>query len=103
MTKTGFSLERLLAIWDEEQLLLDDGQDWLSNLDVSIEISIKSPHMQNSPGALEGLSIISLHPDGVTEEMLSKLIGHAMGISESQMTKCEMCLHSLSLLQSSNG
>lgn len=54
----------------ESTSLLSDGMDKQSNLDKSIMISLTSPRMATYPGSQELLSLLSLLPDGISEEDL---------------------------------
>ncbi|KAJ7490880.1 hypothetical protein FB451DRAFT_1221318 [Mycena latifolia] len=59
-----------LARWKTESTsLLSDGSEKSSNLDISIRVSLASPRM-TSPYAMDLLSLISLLPDGITEDDL---------------------------------
>ncbi|KAJ7058358.1 P-loop containing nucleoside triphosphate hydrolase protein [Mycena amicta] len=60
--------ETLLLRWKAEKTrLFSDGPDKRSNLDLSIRISLSSPRMVDSPGALQLLSLLSLLPDGISD------------------------------------
>ncbi|KAJ7142090.1 hypothetical protein C8R43DRAFT_1131082 [Mycena crocata] len=60
-----------LARWKTESTgLLSDGAEKTSNLDVSIKVSLASPRLASSPHAMELLSLISLLPDGISEDDL---------------------------------
>ncbi|KAJ6578527.1 hypothetical protein B0H19DRAFT_985851, partial [Mycena capillaripes] len=50
----------------ERTALLSSGYDKLSNLDISITLSLKSPRLMASPQAVELLSLMSLLPDGIS-------------------------------------
>ncbi|KAK7044326.1 NB-ARC domain-containing protein [Favolaschia claudopus] len=66
--------ESLLSRWrTEKTTLLSEGTDKRSNLDLSILLSLSSPRMHNSPGALPLLSLLSLLPDGVSEANLLQI------------------------------
>ncbi|KAJ7061588.1 P-loop containing nucleoside triphosphate hydrolase protein, partial [Mycena amicta] len=60
--------EMLLLRWKAEKTrLFSDGPDKRSNLDLSIQISLSSPRMVDSPGGLQLLSLLSLLPDGISD------------------------------------
>ncbi|KAJ7061593.1 P-loop containing nucleoside triphosphate hydrolase protein, partial [Mycena amicta] len=60
--------QMLLLRWKAEKTrLFSDGPDKRSNLDLSIRISLSSPRMVESPGALQLLSLLSLLPDGISD------------------------------------
>lgn len=64
----------LLKRWEaEESKLLTRGRDKGRNLEVSIELSLKSGSMRDNPGALEVLSILALLPAGATIDMLPQI------------------------------
>lgn len=70
----GETPSSLLKRWEEEKsMLLSEGFDKHSNLDISIEFSIKSRPMRENPGALQVLSILALLPAGTTVEMLPQI------------------------------
>ncbi|KAJ7091777.1 hypothetical protein C8R44DRAFT_860986 [Mycena epipterygia] len=50
----------------ERTALLSSGYDKRSNLDISITLSLTSPHLLASPHAVELLSLMSLLPDGIS-------------------------------------
>ncbi|KAJ7107048.1 hypothetical protein C8R44DRAFT_885717 [Mycena epipterygia] len=60
-----------LARWKvENTTLLSDGHDKCSNLETSIILSLGSPRISASPYAKDFLSLLSLLPDGITQEDL---------------------------------
>ncbi|KAJ6555196.1 hypothetical protein DFH09DRAFT_923996, partial [Mycena vulgaris] len=60
-----------LVRWSRESTaLFSEGTDKRSNLDVSIAISISSPRLQSSDAAKQLLGLLSLLPDGITEDEL---------------------------------
>ncbi|KAJ6567048.1 hypothetical protein B0H19DRAFT_717306 [Mycena capillaripes] len=62
---------RALARWKTESTsLLSEGEEKSSNLDVSIRVSLSSPRLASSPHAIDLLSLISLLPDGISEDDL---------------------------------
>ncbi|KAJ7107030.1 hypothetical protein C8R44DRAFT_744900 [Mycena epipterygia] len=60
-----------LSRWKvENTTLLSDGHDKCSNLEASIILSLGSPRISSSPHAKDLLSLLSLLPDGITQEEL---------------------------------
>ncbi|KAF7370919.1 NB-ARC domain-containing protein [Mycena sanguinolenta] len=60
-----------VARWNNESTaLLSDGHDKRSNLDKSISMSLTSPRMAASASAKDLLSLLSLLPDGISDEDL---------------------------------
>src|ERR1700761_4050116 len=60
-----------LARWKiENTALLSDGHDKRSNLERSIDLSLRSPRISSSLPAKNLLSLLSLLPDGITDEDL---------------------------------
>ncbi|KAJ7635206.1 hypothetical protein FB45DRAFT_1143274 [Roridomyces roridus] len=60
--------DAVLSRWQEQKTtLFSDGSDRRSNLDVSIQLSLSSPRMLQSPGAHQLLSLLSLLPEGISE------------------------------------
>ncbi|KAF7298454.1 AAA domain-containing protein [Mycena kentingensis (nom. inval.)] len=58
----------VLARWSTENItLLSEGEDKDHSLTASIRISLSSPRLISTPGALELLSILSLMPEGLIE------------------------------------
>ncbi|KAJ6533780.1 P-loop containing nucleoside triphosphate hydrolase protein, partial [Mycena vulgaris] len=58
-----------LSRWKvENTALLSDGHDKRSNLEISIILSLGSPRLSSSPNARKLLSLLSILPDGVTNE-----------------------------------
>ncbi|KAJ6548124.1 hypothetical protein DFH09DRAFT_1169832 [Mycena vulgaris] len=58
-----------LSRWKmENTALLSDGHDKRSNLEISIDLSLESPRLSASPHARELLSLLSILPDGITDE-----------------------------------
>ncbi|KAJ7882911.1 P-loop containing nucleoside triphosphate hydrolase protein [Mycena leptocephala] len=57
----------VLARWESEKTsLLSVGHDRRSNLDISIGISLSSPRLTSSPGAMDLLRLLSILPDGLS-------------------------------------
>src|SRR3984957_19844998 len=63
--------EALLSRWEHEgpRILETGGNDRLSNLDKSIQLSIHSPRMQANPDAIHVLNMLSLLPDGLSNSL----------------------------------
>jgi hypothetical protein len=60
---------RTLSRWKvENTTLLSDGQDKRSNLEISIAMSLGSPRLSSLPHARSLLSLLSILPDGITED-----------------------------------
>ncbi|KAJ7452936.1 hypothetical protein FB451DRAFT_1374015 [Mycena latifolia] len=60
-----------LSRWKvENTTLLSDGHDKQSNLEMSIALSLGSPRLSSSPDAKNLLSLLSILPDGITDEDL---------------------------------
>ena len=60
-----------LSRWNTENTaLLSDGHDKRSSLEKSISISLTSPRLKSNPHALDLLSLLSLLPDGISEDEL---------------------------------
>ncbi|KAJ7693444.1 hypothetical protein B0H17DRAFT_1060201 [Mycena rosella] len=58
-----------LSRWKVENTsLLSDGHDKRSNLEISITLSLGSPRISSSPDAKSLLSLLSILPDGITDE-----------------------------------
>ncbi|KZT40771.1 hypothetical protein SISSUDRAFT_1043703 [Sistotremastrum suecicum HHB10207 ss-3] len=79
--------EELLQRWKEEKTsMLTRGFDsHLSSIDISIQVSLSSTRLQNLPIARRVLQILSLLPDGVEQDNLSKIMtpdadGHVPGL-----------------------
>ncbi|TFK35516.1 hypothetical protein BDQ12DRAFT_759846 [Crucibulum laeve] len=78
----------ILSRWKQENTsLLSDGMDKISNLEKSISISISSPRMENTPHALELLSLLALLPDGISEVTLLQ-----MKLPFDNVSKCRFIL-----------
>jgi hypothetical protein len=57
----------VLSRWESEKTsLLSVGHDRRSNLDISIGISLSSPRLMSSPGAMDLLRLLSILPDGLS-------------------------------------
>ncbi|KAJ7630061.1 hypothetical protein DFH06DRAFT_1439649 [Mycena polygramma] len=60
--------EAVLARWKTENVsLLSDGTHKETSLEISLRLSLSSPRMSSSPGALHLLSLLSLLPDGISD------------------------------------
>ncbi|KAJ7809556.1 hypothetical protein B0H14DRAFT_2865665 [Mycena olivaceomarginata] len=58
----------VLARWETEKTgLLSVGHDRRSNIDTSIRISLSSPRLTSSPGAMDLLRLLSVLPDGLSD------------------------------------
>jgi tetratricopeptide (TPR) repeat protein len=63
----GETTEALWLRWQEESTaMVESGQDRLTSLETSIQLSLSSPRMQRDPNALSLLSAFSLLPDGIS-------------------------------------
>ncbi|KAJ7865543.1 hypothetical protein B0H13DRAFT_1898473 [Mycena leptocephala] len=64
----------VLSRWNEKKtILLSDGHDRQSNLDISISLSLSSPRITDVPGARNLLSILSILPDGLSDTELVQM------------------------------
>ncbi|KAK7055496.1 AAA domain-containing protein [Favolaschia claudopus] len=60
--------DSVLARWKTESVsLLSDGFDKATNLETSLRLSLSSPRITSSPGALQLLSVLALLPDGILD------------------------------------
>lgn len=85
--------ESVLERWENEStFLLSDGLDKRSSLDKSIILSLTSPRMVAAPGSRELLSLLSLLPDGVSEETLERAGVPLTNISRCRVTLCRTSL-----------
>ncbi|KAG6918411.1 hypothetical protein DXG01_014816 [Tephrocybe rancida] len=67
----GETTEALWRRWHAESVtMVENGDDRLSNLEISIEISLSSPRVRRDPDALRLLRLLSLLPDAITSEAL---------------------------------
>ncbi|KAJ7662955.1 hypothetical protein B0H17DRAFT_1336955 [Mycena rosella] len=65
--------QSVLSRWKTENVsLLSDGFRKETNIETSLRISLSSPRMTSSPGALQLLSVLSLLPDGMLDVDLIK-------------------------------
>ncbi|KAJ6572131.1 hypothetical protein B0H19DRAFT_1256041 [Mycena capillaripes] len=94
----GYS--KTLIRWKiENTALLSNGYDKKSNLETSIMISLSSPRMLSSPGAKELLSLLSLLPDGLSEDdLLSR-----DAVDKPNILQCRATLIRVSLAYIENG
>ncbi|KAJ6600258.1 hypothetical protein DFH09DRAFT_1355610 [Mycena vulgaris] len=77
-----------LARWKTENTaLLSDGYDKRSSLEKSISTSLTSPRMKSNPHALDLLRLLSLLPDGISEDELVS--------SKVPLPKIAQCISSL--------
>jgi hypothetical protein len=64
--------ESVLSRWKRESVaILSEGSDKGSNLETSLHLSLSSPRMVSSPGALQLLGLLSLLPDGILDSDLT--------------------------------
>ncbi|THU98323.1 TPR-like protein, partial [Dendrothele bispora CBS 962.96] len=71
--------ETLWQAWEKERTKMvthASGNDRLSNLELSIQLSMDSPWMQKDPNAIDALAILSLLPDGLSKGLLDKFQTH---------------------------
>ncbi|KAJ7026370.1 P-loop containing nucleoside triphosphate hydrolase protein [Mycena alexandri] len=77
-----------LARWQlESTTLLSDGHNKYSNLEKSITLSLSSPRMAASPASRDLLSLLSLLPDGITEQDIA-----ASNVPILQIAHCKSSL-----------
>ncbi|KAJ7240639.1 hypothetical protein B0H12DRAFT_1074717 [Mycena haematopus] len=61
----------VLARWNTEKTsMLSSGKSRGSDMDASIQISLSSPRLTSSPGAMDLLSLLSILPDGLSDREL---------------------------------
>ncbi|KAJ7839758.1 hypothetical protein B0H13DRAFT_1911078 [Mycena leptocephala] len=61
----------VLSRWEEEKtLLMSDGYDRRSNMDLSITLSLSSPRLDSFPHSKDLLSLLSILPDGLSDTEL---------------------------------
>ncbi|KAJ6543783.1 P-loop containing nucleoside triphosphate hydrolase protein [Mycena vulgaris] len=86
----------VLARWEGEKTsVISDGYDKLSNLDLSISMSLSSPRITSVPQCLELLSLLSMLPDGLSD---IELIQSKLPIKD--ILRCKVALLSTSLAYS---
>jgi len=67
----GETTEALWSRWKEENTsMVEKGLDRLSNLDISVRVSLSSPRMRHDPSAAAFLSLLALLPDGMSPNTL---------------------------------
>ncbi|KAJ7303783.1 P-loop containing nucleoside triphosphate hydrolase protein, partial [Mycena albidolilacea] len=72
---------RILARWEEERTsLVSDGYNKQSNLDLSISLSLSSPRLISIPNTVDLLSILSILPDGISDNELLQCDLHIKNI-----------------------
>ena len=77
----GETTEGLWHRWCEESVgMVEGGDDRLSSLDHSLQVSLTSPRMRREPAALVFLSLLSLLPDGMSNETFKALDTRIPGI-----------------------
>ncbi|KAG5646766.1 hypothetical protein DXG03_002452 [Asterophora parasitica] len=78
----GETTEALWRRWcDESIAMVESGDDKLSSLSCSIEISLSSPRIRRDPDALKLLSLLSILPEGVSSDTVRSLESGVPGIS----------------------
>ncbi|KAJ7730684.1 hypothetical protein DFH07DRAFT_969069 [Mycena maculata] len=88
--------ETVLSRWKSENVsLLSDGFDKGTNLETSLRISLSSPRMTSSPGALRLLSLLSLLPDGILD---ADLLNHSSPIPQLLRSKSTLLRTSLAYI-----
>lgn len=86
----------VLHRWQTESTsLLSDGPDKLSNLERSIRLSLTSPRMRSTPQAQELLSLLSLMPEGLSDDALESI---GMTLSDIPRSKATLIRTSLAYL-----
>lgn len=87
------SVPNLIERWKAESTrVLSNGEDRRSNLEVSIELSLTSPRLQQKPGARTLLCALSLLPDGLRNEELRLAAPDFQDVGD-----CSLCLRKTSL------
>ncbi|KAJ7772782.1 P-loop containing nucleoside triphosphate hydrolase protein [Mycena olivaceomarginata] len=85
--------EHVLSRWDKEKTsLISVGFDKISNLDLSISLSLSSPRIQLLPHSQELLSVLSMLPDGLLN---SDLLQSKLPLKD--ILKCKTALKSTAL------
>ena len=64
---------QLLENWNDPRIRADLLADGSESIDISVQLSIKNPHMQANPDALTLLTILSMLPGGARQELLPLL------------------------------
>ncbi|KAJ7677296.1 hypothetical protein B0H14DRAFT_2552756, partial [Mycena olivaceomarginata] len=86
----------VLSHWENKRTsLISEGFDKRSNLDLSISLSLSSPHIQLLPHSQELLSLLSMLPDGLTD---ADLIQSKLPLED--ILKCKTALKSTALAYS---
>ncbi|PFH48489.1 hypothetical protein AMATHDRAFT_5743 [Amanita thiersii Skay4041] len=71
----GETSEDLWKRWEEERTsMLEHGDDRLSNIEQSVQLSLSSPRMKRDPDALKFMSLLSSLPDGMSAITLQELV-----------------------------
>lgn len=87
------SVPNLIVRWKAESTrVLSNGEDRRNNLEVSIELSLTSPRLQQKPGALTLLCALSLLPDGLRNDELQLATPDLQDVAN-----CSLCLRKTSL------
>ncbi|KAJ7662515.1 hypothetical protein B0H14DRAFT_3698894 [Mycena olivaceomarginata] len=64
--------QSVLSRWKRESVvILSEGSDKGTNLETSLHLSLSSPRMVSSPGALQLLGLLSLLPNGILDSDLT--------------------------------
>ncbi|KAJ7460651.1 P-loop containing nucleoside triphosphate hydrolase protein [Mycena latifolia] len=80
-----------LSRWKSENTaLLSDGYDKRSSLEKSIVMSLTSPRMAASPHAQDLLSLLSLLPDGISDEDLFTSNGSSTALAKSTLLRTSL-------------
>jgi hypothetical protein len=59
---------QILSCWEQEKTsLISEGYDKISNLDLSISLSLSSPRIKSVPHSQDLLSLLSMLPDGLSD------------------------------------
>ncbi|KAJ7476647.1 P-loop containing nucleoside triphosphate hydrolase protein, partial [Mycena latifolia] len=88
--------EAVLLRWKHDNIsILSEGHDKETNLETSLRLSISSPRMTSSPGALQLLGLLSLLPDGILD---ADLLNSACAIPDIPRSKSTLLRTSLAYL-----
>ncbi|KAJ7150801.1 P-loop containing nucleoside triphosphate hydrolase protein [Mycena filopes] len=86
--------QSVLKRWEGETTsLLSEGFAKQANLDKSITISLSSPRMRSNPHAQALLSLLSLLPDGTSEDALAQMnlpLNNQIAHSKSTLLRCSL-------------
>jgi tetratricopeptide (TPR) repeat protein len=86
--------EDLYKRWEVEKtaMVTQDSQERLSNLDVSIEVSLRSPRFQSNPSAMALLQLLALFPNGETAAFLQSMHESNFPLQMALDTLLRVCL-----------